>query len=56
MTHTHNLFFLNISVSRLKRVGHLVRMEEDWNAFKIIIGKSTGKERLVGLVVSMSDY
>ena len=41
---------------RLKWAGHVARMEVGRSAFRILTLKPTGKDRLVGLVVSMSDY
>ena len=35
-----------IKSRRLRWAGHVIRMEEGWNAFKILTGKSTGKRPL----------
>ena len=35
-----------IKSRRLRWAGHVARMEEGWNAFKILTGKPTGKRPL----------
>ena len=41
---------------RLRCSGHVARIEEGRSVFKILTGIPTAKDRLVGIVVSMSDY
>ena len=45
-----------IKSRRLRWTGHVARMEEGRSAFKILTGRPAGKDHLVGLAVSMSDY
>ena len=57
----HSLFrphnIVRVSKSRrLKWAGHVARMEEGRSTFKILTYKTTGKDNLIGLVVSTSDY
>ena len=47
---SHNIIRV-IKYKKLRRVGHVVRMEEGRNAFKIITGKPTGKSDLERLGV-----
>ena len=42
---SHNIFRV-IKSRRLSWAGHLARMQEDMSAFKILIGKATGKRPL----------
>ena len=41
---------------RFKWAGDVARMEDGRSAFNILTGKPARKDRLIGLVVSMSDY
>ena len=43
-------------ILRLRWAGCVARMEKGRSALKILTGKPTGKDHLVDLVVSMSDY
>ena len=45
-----------IKSRKLTLVCNVARMEEGRRAFNILTGKPRGKDRLVDLVVSMSDY
>ena len=52
---SHNIVRV-IKYRRLRWAGHVARMKECRSAFKILTGKPTENDRLVGLVVSVSDY
>ena len=45
-----------IKSRRLRWAGHVPRMEKGRSAFKILTGKPTRKDYLIGLGVNVSDY